>query len=68
MKPSTEEMEKVTGNADEVCLISLEDIEATYGALPSKEDVDNLAKKYLKDTYRHCLDVAKVMKYFAKKL
>ena len=68
MKPSAEEIERVIWDADEVCLISLEDIEATYGALPSKEDVDNLAKKYLKETYRHCLDVANVMKYFAKKL
>lgn len=50
------------------CDVELVDIEATYGALPSKADVDALAKKYLKDTYRHCLDVANVMKYFAKKL
>ena len=50
------------------CDVELVDIEKTYGALPTKEDVDALAKKYLKDTYRHCLDVAKVMKYFAKKL
>lgn len=41
---------------------------AAYGTLPKLEDVENLAKKYLKDTYRHCLDVANVMKYFAKKL
>jgi len=32
------------------------------------EDVEKLAKKYLKDTYRHCLDVAKVMKHFAHNL
>ena len=44
------------------------DVAAMYGNLPSLEAVENLAKKYLKDTYRHCLDVANVMKYFAKKL
>lgn len=44
------------------------DVEAMYGKLPPLEDVENLAKKYLKETYRHCLDVATVMKYFAKKL
>ncbi|MCX6823796.1 MAG: lysine--tRNA ligase, partial [candidate division SR1 bacterium] len=49
----------------EICEV---DVEKIYGKLPALEDVENLAKKYLKDTYRHCLDVAKVMKYFAKKL
>jgi len=39
-----------------------------YWILPAIQDVENLAKKYLKETYRHCNDVAKVMKYFAKKL
>ena len=49
----------------EICEI---DVAALYGKLPALEDVENLAKKYLKETYRHCLDVASVMKYFAKKL
>jgi O-phosphoseryl-tRNA(Cys) synthetase len=49
----------------EICEV---DIAELYGKLPALEDVENLAKKYLKDTYRHCLDVANVMKYFAKKL
>lgn len=49
----------------EVCDI---DVWALYGKLPALEEVENLAKKYLKDTYRHCLDVATVMKFFAKKL
>lgn len=62
MKPELKQLEEAA------CDIEMVDIEATYGALPSKEDVDALAKKYLKDTYRHCLDVANVMKYFAKKL
>ena len=62
MKPDTKTVSPLS------CNVELVDIEATYGALPSKEDVDALAKKYLKDTYRHCLDVAKVMQYFAKKL
>lgn len=44
------------------------DVASLYGKLPALEDVENLAKKYLKDTYRHCLDVATVMKHFAKKL
>jgi len=48
----------------EICEVDI----AAYGKLPALEDVENLAKKYLKETYRHCLDVAKVMKYFAKKL
>ncbi len=48
----------------EICEMDI----SAYGTLPALEDVENLAKKYLKDTYRHCLDVAKVMKYFAKKL
>lgn len=48
----------------EICEVDI----AAYGKLPPLEDVENLAKKYLKETYRHCLDVAKVMKYFAKKL
>lgn len=52
----------------ESCDISINDVESNYGKLPALEEVENLAKKYLKDTYRHCLDVAKVMKYFAKKL
>lgn len=50
---------------EEACEV---DIASLYGKLPALVDVENLAKKYLKDTYRHCLDVAKVMKYFAKKL
>jgi putative nucleotidyltransferase with HDIG domain len=50
------------------CEITIEDVETNYGKLPALEDVENLAKKYLKETYRHCLDVAKVMKYFAHKL
>ena len=62
MKPELKQWESTA------CDEEIVDIEATYGALPSKEDVDALAKKYLKDTYRHCLDVANVMKYFAKKL
>lgn len=62
MKPELKQLEEAA------CDVEIVDIEATYGALPSKEDVDALAKKYLKDTYRHCLDVANVMKYFAKKL
>ncbi|MFA6256598.1 MAG: HD domain-containing protein, partial [Candidatus Absconditabacterales bacterium] len=49
----------------EICEV---DVATLYGKLPALEEVENLAKKYLKDTYRHCLDVAKVMKYFAKKL
>ena len=49
----------------EICEV---DITALYGTLPTLEAVENLAKKYLKETYRHCLDVANVMKYFAKKL
>ncbi|HMS91100.1 MAG TPA: lysine--tRNA ligase [Candidatus Absconditabacterales bacterium] len=44
------------------------DIATLYGTLPAREDVENLAKKYIKDTYRHCIDVATVMKHFAKKL
>lgn len=53
------------GETEEACEI---DIASLYGKLPALADVENLAKKYLKDTYRHCLDVATVMKYFAKKL
>ena len=49
----------------EICEV---DIATLYGTLPTLEAVENLAKKYLKDTYRHCLDVATVMKHFAKKL
>jgi HD-GYP domain-containing protein (c-di-GMP phosphodiesterase class II) len=52
----------------EICNVDVEDIEALYGILPALQDVENLANKYLKETYRHCQDVAKVMKYFAKKL
>lgn len=52
----------------EICEVDIEDIEALYGILPALQDVENLANKYLKETYRHCQDVAKVMKYFAKKL
>jgi HD-GYP domain-containing protein (c-di-GMP phosphodiesterase class II) len=52
----------------EKCEVDVGDIEGTYGKLPPLEDVEKLAKKYLKDTYNHCLDVAAVMKHFAKKL
>lgn len=52
----------------EICEVTIDDVESIYGKLPALEDVENLAKKYLKETYRHCLDVAKVMKYFANKL
>jgi HD-GYP domain-containing protein (c-di-GMP phosphodiesterase class II) len=52
----------------EICEVNIEDIKALYGILPALQDVENLANKYLKETYRHCQDVAKVMKYFAKKL
>jgi lysyl-tRNA synthetase, class II len=51
----------------ETTACEIEDI-SIYGKLPAHEDVENLAKKYLKETYRHCLDVATVMKHFAKKL
>lgn len=37
-------------------------------AFPSREQAENLASKYLKDTKRHCEQVAKIMQYFAKKL
>jgi putative nucleotidyltransferase with HDIG domain len=59
---------EVKFNEAEKCEIAIEDIESNYGTLPALEDVENLAKKYLKETYRHCLDVANVMKYFAQKL
>lgn len=52
----------------EKCEITIEEIEGDYGTLPPLEEVEQLAKKYLKETYNHCLDVANVMKYFAKKL
>ncbi|MEI6774821.1 MAG: HD domain-containing protein [bacterium] len=62
MKPQTKQKDM------EICEVTIDDVEANYGKLPALEDVENLAKKYLKETYRHCLDVAMVMKYFAKKL
>jgi len=52
---------------EENIVCEVEDM-SLYGNLPTLEEVENLAKKYLKETYRHCLDVATVMKYFAKKL
>ncbi|MEI7477118.1 MAG: HDIG domain-containing metalloprotein [bacterium] len=36
--------------------------------LPTVEEAEQIANKYLSDTLRHCQQVAKVMKFFAKKL
>ena len=45
----------------EICDVNMEDIQALYGVLPAIKDVEGLAGKYLKETYRHCQDVARVM-------
>jgi hypothetical protein len=39
-----------------------------YENVPSIEDSQKLADKYLTDTRKHCEQVGKVMQYFAKKL
>jgi len=53
---------------EEWSLLDISGDRIVHDCYPSLEKAQSLAKKYLVDTHRHCLEVACVMKWFAKRL
>lgn len=61
-------MKPENSNKTKIKEFSIKDQEENFLSDDNVKDAEKLATKYLKDTYNHCLQVGRVMKFFANKL